>query len=52
MAKVQNEELSYMDLCYLLTKDVRSDTCMPDEDRAKALQTISTLVDVLWKYSA
>lgn len=53
--KVENlsiTELSYIDALYILKRDLKSDTSMPNEDKAKARKLVDELFVLLWKYSA
>ena len=45
-------ELSYLDALNILKRDLKSDTSMPNEDKAKARKLVDELVVLLWKYSA
>ena len=55
MAKICGQslpvELSYIDLCELLAKDIQDDACMPDEIRGLALKVLGFLEDVISPYS-
>lgn len=53
--KVENltvTELSYIDTLNILKRDLKSDTSMPNEDKAKARKLVDELFILLWKYSA
>ncbi len=53
--KVENltvTELSYIDTLNILKRDLKSDTSMPNEDKAKARKLVDELFVLLWKYSA
>jgi len=45
-------ELSYLDALNILKRDLKSDTSMPNEDKAKARKLVDELFVLLWKYSA
>ena len=45
-------ELSYLDALNILKRDLKSDTSMPNEDKAKARKLVDELFELLWKYSA
>ena len=45
-------ELSYLDALNILNRDLKSDTSMPNEDKAKARKLVDELFVLLWKYSA
>ena len=45
-------ELSYLDALSILKRDLKSDTSMPNEDKAKARKLVDELFVLLWKYSA
>lgn len=45
-------ELSYLDALNILKRDLKSDTSMPNGDKAKARKLVDELFVLLWKYSA
>lgn len=45
-------ELSYLDALNILKRDLKFDTSMPNEDKAKARKLVDELFVLLWKYSA
>ena len=53
--KIENlsiTELSYLDALNILKRDLKSDSSMPNEDKAKARKLVDELFVLLWKYSA
>lgn len=53
--KIENldiTKLSYLDALNILKRDLKSDTSMPNEDKAKARKLVDELFVLLWKYSA
>ena len=45
-------ELSYLEICYGLTKDILADTAMPESIRQSCLRRVKALAQILAKYSA
>ena len=45
-------EYTYLELIAKLYMDVKADMCIPYEDRIKIEETIASLQDLLWNYSA
>ena len=45
-------ELSYLEICCGLTKDIQADTAMPEAIRQNCLRRVETLAQILEKYSA
>lgn len=45
-------ELSYLEICCGLTKDIQTDTAMPEAIRQNCLRRVETLAQILEKYSA
>ena len=42
---------SYCDLLTKLAEDIKSDECMPEEDKLAAMNAIYEVNKLLWKYS-